>query len=721
MSTLRESFLHPSNAHRPLQIVHGLDRALTDPENLTGEEGIDRRLEKLREMGLGGIVANVGFRDYLQSPRQWEVLRYALRKAHELGLELWLYDEKGYPSGTAGGIVTRAHPEYVTVGLACYPQEVVGPADVRVDRPVSCKRFVWAGAMQAPASATRAEVLDLSAHVDEQGTLRWAAPAGRWTLLYLAERVTYEGTHAGRNVHELRRYTNVLMPEAAAEFIRVTHEQYHRELPPDIWQHIRAVFTDEPSFMTTYVTEGPTNTPVADAYLFNDRPASVPWSRDFLARFQADRGYDLTPYLFALFVSDAPEACYVRQDYYQCATNLFAEAFYGQVQDWCRAHGTRASGHAMAEENLIAQISYSGSIYALDRRMDLPGVDMLSSDPGEILSTEWFMGPKQVASVAHITGKKEVHSETSNHLQRHRNPPVKTSVAEMRGTGNLLYVLGVNQITSYYGWDQIGAEGYREYNDYMGRLATLLRGGAHVCDVAVLYPMRSIWAYHRPRDRALPWGDDPAGPWPEPVVRVARAYPNLVRGLLRAQIDLDILDEQAIQEANLQDGALCVADETYRAVVLPPLEALELATARALAAFCRAGGQLISVVKLPDMAESPENTVALRAELAALFDEGLAHRASLEELPALLRTLVPGDLLLDQPQPDVLYTHRRLEGRDLYFVINNAPQPITIRPALRVPGPYTIYRPLTATIEPVGQELALSLEGYEGAFVVCEA
>ena len=206
-------------------------------------------------MGTGGIVTNVGFKDYLVSPRQWEILRYGLQKADELGLVLWWYDEKGYPSGSAGGLVTRAHPEYVALGLACYTIEVEGPATVEFPLPPSCRAFVWAGAMRDPATATGAQVTDLSAHIDDWGTLRWDAPAGAWTVLYLAERVMYEGTHSTSNVCEFKHYINALQPEAVREFLRLTHEQYYREVPPDLWKKFVAVFTDEPSLMTTYVTD----------------------------------------------------------------------------------------------------------------------------------------------------------------------------------------------------------------------------------------------------------------------------------------------------------------------------------------------------------------------------------------------------------------------------------------------------------------------------------
>ncbi len=619
-----DAFREPSGVFRPLQIVHGFDRMLSDPEQLTGREGIDQSLEQLLRVGAGGIVANVGFKDYLVSPQQWDLFRYGMQKADDLGLLLWLYDEKGYPSGTAGGIVTRSHPEYVALGLACYAMEVEGPTTLTFDLPVSCRGMVWAGALAGARREASHRALDLSHAVDPWGTLTWEAPAGVWTLFYIAERCMYEGTHGAGNFHELKHYVNLLQPEAVKEFIRVTHRRYVKETPAHIWGRIRAIFTDEPSFVTTYTSGIPKRyldrIPVLDVPLFQDRPPAVPWREDLLQQFHDRKGYDLRPHLFQLFCSGTEEASYVRQDYYSVITELYRDAFYVQVLQWCQDHGIAFSGHVLAEEDIRDHVGYHGDLFAVVREMDLPGIDMLTADSQDILAGKHFMAPKQVASAAHLSGRRQIHSESSDFVQGMQDH--LASLDQRIGQGNLQYVLGINQITSYYRWDALGEESWRQYNDYMGRLASLLTGGRHVCDVAVLYPVRSIWADYLPASgEPSNWAesDAPSRAWTE---QIAEAYPHLVRHLLCQQIDLDIIDERAVQEATLRDGALCVADEAYRIVILPPLRALALATARALVAFAQAGGLVLSSGGLPTMAESVAHAEELRRELALLFHRG---------------------------------------------------------------------------------------------------
>ena len=760
-----EIFADPPRTFRPLQITHGLERFGGESEAVGQGEvdpagewaarleaapeahtdavfaGITAYLRRLADLGVGGIVTNVGFEDYLVSPRQWEILRRGLRAAVDLGLRVWLYDEKGYPSGAAGGIVTRANPELVALGLACYVTEVDGPQDVTIPLPVSCRKLVGACALRrsepdaAPQPLRATAPVDLAPRVDEWDVVRWSAPEGHWRVLLFAERVMYEGTHSQGNVSAFKHYINTLEPAATRAFLRVTHEAYRRALPDALWRHVEAIFTDEPSFMTYYVPPLPARyqgkVPVVDAPIFADRPPAVPWRANFLGIFQELKGYDLRPYLFALFfstnetdangkesVSSVKSVAYVRQDYYDVITRLYADAFYRQIRDWCRAHRIASSGHVLLEESLCDHVAFHGSLFAAIRKMDLPGIDMLNCDPVAMLHGGSFMGAsfmavKQITSVAHLTGAARIHSESSDWEQRNKGG--FATLAERRGQANLQYVLGVNQITSYFGWTELGDEAQRQYHDYVGRLGTLLVGGRHICDVAVLYPIRTLWAHYLPPLEPIPdWAErQPRSEW---VERVSGAYNNIVKRLLCTQIDVDIVDEEAIIAGDMINSALRIADEAYHVIVLPPLDALALDTARALADFCAAGGTLLSVGPLPTLAESAENAPAMREIIAALFgDGGPARVVALDELP----TLITPDFSLAQPNPDVLYTHRLLEGRHVYFIINNAPEPVTLHPTLREPGPYTLYKPLTGEVVSAGERLQLELEGFGGIFVTC--
>ena len=73
---------NPPAEMRPLQIVHGVPPAQATPEAMT----------KLKELGLGGIVCNVSFSEYMQSETHWRTLIKAVEACREVGLVVWIYD-----------------------------------------------------------------------------------------------------------------------------------------------------------------------------------------------------------------------------------------------------------------------------------------------------------------------------------------------------------------------------------------------------------------------------------------------------------------------------------------------------------------------------------------------------------------------------------------------------------------------------------------------------
>jgi hypothetical protein len=144
-------------------------------------------------------------------------------------------------------------------------------------------------------------------------------------------------------------------------------------------------------------------------------------------------------------------------------------------------------------------------------------------------------------------------------------------------------------------------------------------------------------------------------------------------------------------------------------------------TTEALRDFCNAGGTLISIGHRPELAGSASNQPAFDRLMEDLFrEDGPAVVLRPEELPDNVRDRHGADVKLANPNRRIFYTHRRRAGRDLYFIVNNSPEQVQLKPGVRAEGPYTLYRPLTGKTEKVGREPELTLRGYEGAFLVTE-
>ena len=77
--------------------------------NLPGSD-VPAACEALKDFGFAGAVTNVpGINGFTQNPENVKELVSAVNTLHENGLEYWIYDETGYPSGQAGGITLEGH------------------------------------------------------------------------------------------------------------------------------------------------------------------------------------------------------------------------------------------------------------------------------------------------------------------------------------------------------------------------------------------------------------------------------------------------------------------------------------------------------------------------------------------------------------------------------------------------------------------------------------
>jgi len=155
LADLRE----PPAAFRP--IMFWMWNADIEPEKMR------RQLGEIRRAGCGGVCIHPmpdGFRkrdfiagmetEYL-SDRFFAWIRLAVAEAARLGLQVWLYDEGGWPSGHALGKVAQGHPEFhgwtlrLVEGKAQavpqgYPADLMNPLAVRQFIDLTHERYLQA-------------------------------------------------------------------------------------------------------------------------------------------------------------------------------------------------------------------------------------------------------------------------------------------------------------------------------------------------------------------------------------------------------------------------------------------------------------------------------------------------------------------------------------------------------------------------------------------------
>ncbi len=563
----------PDVRHLPLKIIHDLPH----PADILPEDyrkQVTDVLRDLRARGFGGVVTNVSTQhSYLESDREWELFSVLADTCTAEGMRLWVYDERGYPSGGAGGVTLRDYPDGEAQGVVCITARVMPGETGCIPLPHGHRSFLFAGLYACdpdgnllPDAGGRYVSLcpdsfrDTTADVTVCNT--GASPA---LLCAFADKRLYEGTHCVHNVAEARRYIDVTNPDAVRAFIANTYERYVAAVPSHIQAgektpgQVEAFFTDEPSFMGCYINEGLTPPVAHDPY--DDSIPLYPvlsWGRDVENRFTSRYGYDLRQELAALFLGSGRHAEQVRFDFWRLMSDLYEQSFFAQLSDWCARHHTDFSGHILLEDNIRFHTVFEGNFFRLLRHMHTPGIDMLQSLPPVV--RQYAITPKLVSSVAHAYRRPHVMSEVSAHAQGGR-----VTHDQMYGSLCAQYALGVDVFTYYYGTNFMPTDTYARYNSALGRIDAVM-AGTPAPEVFLYYPIETFQMHHRPSAAQY-------GSYTQKEYAAEAALGAVMDGLLDRQCDFDFIDYDVLAASEVRGGVLTTpAGISAQALILPPME-----------------------------------------------------------------------------------------------------------------------------------------------------
>ncbi len=607
-----QAWRDPGVAFRPLQIVHGLP----------AQQATREAMKRLKDLGLGGIVCNVGFDSYLRSDENWRTWVEAVKACADVGLRVWIYDEDGYPSGAAGGLVLEENPGFEALALAYDPS-----------------------------------------HADP-----------------FLVRASYEHTHASNNYHAARRYPNLIDKAAVASFIRTTHDAYYQRLEPLFGKTIEALFTDEPSLMAVNIGPLPDEVRkqvrVADPLDPNVQPLpSVPWVADLPDLYQQRYDQDLMAMRKSLFVGDTDADRQVRRQYWALVADLLAERYFGQIEEWAKAHSVASSGHILWEETLVHHPALEGNSLKMLGRMDIPGLDMLSSNPEAAIHTGWVTATLP-ASAALLNGRRLVMTEVSDFSETMaRKGPAP--VADMCATAAWQAALGVTEFALYYGREQRTPEQYRSYCAFVGRLNALLRDAQPAPRVLLYYPIADIWSEYKPVAAKLT-----AGSQSQRLRDIVGSFMNLGQRMTRGQVSFAIADHEMLAAARVEGDEMCIGGQGFKALVLPAGVELPPSAAQQISRFEIGGGHVLRATLSANVSLAPA---------ASAYDDGL----------------------LSEPADRVVVGRFTRSGRDMVLAVNVGKASYDGAITAREAAQWIAADPTTGTLEPVKVDrqgrIALSL------------
>ena len=519
-----------------------------------------RQIDIFKEMGYGGYHMHV--RSGLSTPYMSDEFMALIKACVEHGKEKemisWLYDEDRWPSGFAGGLVTKT-PEFRQHRL----EMVTSRQQIKGHTPTLLACF--------------------DVKLDEKGCLD--------SYKIIGENDTAEGTlwmaFMARTVPTPRLnnqgYVDTLNPKAIEKFIEVTHDVYARELQDEFGKTIPSIFTDEPQF----IKKG--TLPFANS----KDPVMLPWTPDLEDTYKETYGESLTEKLPELLWEHKEGVSLTRYRYHDHVAERFASAFADTCGKWCEEHGILLTGHMMEEPTLISQTCALGDAMRSYRSFGLPGIDMLCN-------RYEFTTAKQCQSAVHQYGRVGMLSELDG---------VTGWDFDFRGHklhGDWQAALGVTVRVPHLAWVSMKGEAKRDYpasisyqsswwkeynyiEDHFARVATALTRGKPMVRVAVIHPVESYWLHWGPTNQTATERD-----------KLEMNFKNVTEWLLKGSVDFDYVCESLFPSLTEKGGApLKVGEMEYDAVIVPECETLRSTTLERLEAFRKAGGKLIFMGDAP--------------------------------------------------------------------------------------------------------------------------
>lgn len=738
---LKEQFLHPSDEFTLIPFWFWND-ALDEKE-------ITRQINDFCAKGINGFVIHprMGIPEdipYL-SDKFMHYVKYTVEEAHKRSMQVVLYDEAMYPSGSAHGMVVKDNPEYATRALRMEEAPIAGEKEAEAfltkltkgltteDTIVSIQLVQKDGtgaidpdhtkllfsasqatkdAVSSAASladtkaadnAHQSAVLTALSCLKELAATQTASDNTKETLSLCVliagfSHGTIRGIHPGEDDGEPNAPISgdLMNPDAMDKFIHLTHDRYYEVLKEYFGNTVIAMFTDEPDVLGR-----------------NHRAGSKPWTIGFMDWWLTHGGKEEQLPLLWL---EGTNASQIRRQYEKAVNKRLGYAYYGKLSVWCAAHGIALTGHPHKSDE-IGFLKY----------FQIPGQDLV---------WRWVAPENHLGLEGLDTAMAKCSSDAARHAGKRRNSnecfgccgPDGNQWAfapdDMKWYLDWMFVRGVNLLyphAFFYslagerrygerppdaGLNNVWWKDYGLFSDYSKRMSFLMTDSHNTTPVAILC-----------EEDLLPWA--------------------AAKFLFQNQIEFNYLEDNLLLDGSckLQDGLLKIEKQNYRILIVEAKDMLSPALKEKLSDFAAQGGIVIVPDSL-DAVSSGSSTSSASAKEAcsnltgcadnqtsnaaySLSAEGFYQISSLDGLIALLTLLSKKDPLCSREllltgtkgqAEDIRISHVVKEQYDFYVCVNEGELPFAGTLTLPfVAKSAQVWDPWAGTCEPA--KVSITVDG----------
>ncbi|MBE6611641.1 MAG: hypothetical protein E7632_04020 [Ruminococcaceae bacterium] len=566
---LRRLFAAMPMEYRPVPFYH-MDGCFA--ENGVLCEDAAKNIVQYKKSGYGGLCplpvsAAAGHR--ATSPEfgtadYYDSYKALLDKAKELDMRIIFYDDLDFPTGRAGGEMARAFPGSTARMLCRYEYECM--EGQKICRELHSGGDVTLMSLVAVEVDDR-HVIDLREFIEDD-CVCWTVPDGNWNI------EEYVCTSAENG------YVNYMNYDACMDYISLTYKRFADRYQDYIGDVVNMTFFDDLQYQA---------------------PNRRMWDDRFNEIFEEKYGFDPAPCYPALWEDIGEDTPHYKALLMDCRAHMFADGFFKAVGDFTRRNALASVGHVAEPKDASGSWLY-GDHFLWRRHGGAVGLDLIHA------YMYGFNGLKLASSAAY---NYDIDTVACEIYGAYRQLDRRILYCEAMNA----FAKGVNFMIPHTLWlsgharipHEVSHRNYKfkadvpELLDYMTRCQTLLRGGRHIADIAVLYPIHSI------HSQEFLYESEPKG-WEFSTTPANADYVTLINTITAfSGRDVTVIHPEVMSERMTADDGMLYLNNTvnferYRVLFMPGMSMISLDNLRMIKKFWEGGGILIATVELPSRA-----------------------------------------------------------------------------------------------------------------------
>lgn len=477
------------------------------------DELIIKEIDRIYDSGIRSVCLESRTHEDFAKSGWWDDIKLIFEECKKRNMNVWILDDKHFPSGYANGIFEEKYKELQPWGITECHLDVVGPvtegatmADCWLEEEGD-EIIAVVAAKHIPNSEKYSEIVDVTDGLNGD-MVYFTLSEGMWRIIFIIK------TRCGYS-ERFRVFSDKLNPIATEKFIEEVYQPHYERFSEYFGNTFLGFFSDEPSFRND-TADGRFDIHMGEAF------RHYPWGDTAKEKMKELYKDDWRTALAGLWFDIDGISDEARYNYMDIVSDEYRNNFCNKLADWCHGHGVEYIGHIIEDNNCHCETKNGAGHYfrSLDGQ-DMSGIDVVlhqivpglteCSSAGYVsykhMNNDFFhyyIG-KLGSSFAHIDEKKKGRAMCE----------IFGAYGWAEGTKIMKYLIdhmlvrGINYFVphafspkpndtdcppNFYDTGKNPQHKFFKKNmDYMNRMSYMLNDGKHIPTCAILYDAESRW------------------------------------------------------------------------------------------------------------------------------------------------------------------------------------------------------------------------------------